>query len=110
VIREFVSRHAARAGLAEGIEDLVLSVHELAANTVRHGGGEGTLSIWRERDAVVCEVRDRGRIEEPLAGRIEPATDALGGRGLWLANQLCELVQIRSFPDGGAVRVHKRLR
>jgi anti-sigma regulatory factor (Ser/Thr protein kinase) len=110
VIREFVSRHAARAGLAEGIEDLVLSVHELAANTVRHGGGEGTLSIWRERDAVVCEVRDRGRIEEPLAGRIEPATDALGGRGLWLANQLCELVQIRSFPDGGAVRGHKRLR
>ena len=110
VIRAFVSLHAARAGLADGIDDFVLSVHELAANTVRHGGGEGTLSIWRERDAVVCEVRDRGRIEDPLAGRIAPATDAVGGRGLWLANQLCELVQIRSFPDGGAVRVHKHLR
>ena len=111
VIREFVARYAYRAELApDRIDDLVLTVHELAANTVRHGGGEGTLSIWREGDAVVCEVRDRGRIEDPLAGRVEPAAGAVGGRGLWMANQLCELVQIRSFPDGGAVRVHKRLR
>jgi anti-sigma regulatory factor (Ser/Thr protein kinase) len=77
---------------------------------VRHGGGEGTLSLWREGDSLVCEVRDRGRIEDPLAGRVEPPTGVVGGRGLWMANQLCELVQIRSFPDGGAVRVHKRLR
>jgi anti-sigma regulatory factor (Ser/Thr protein kinase) len=110
-IRAFVAAHAIRAALADNrVDDLVLTVHELATNTVRHGGGEGTLSLWREGESLVCEVRDRGRIEDPLAGRVEPATGAVGGRGLWMANQLCELVQIRSFPDGGAVRVHKRLR
>jgi anti-sigma regulatory factor (Ser/Thr protein kinase) len=109
VIRAFVSLHAARAGLAEGIDDFVLSVHELVANTVRHGGGEGTLSIWRERDAVVCEVRDRGRIEDPLAGRVAPATDAVAGRGLWLANQLADLIQVRSTPAGTTIRLHSWL-
>jgi hypothetical protein len=32
-----------------------------------------------------------------------------GGRGLWMVNQLCDLVQLRSFPDGAAVRVHMYL-
>ena len=64
---------------------------------MRHGGGEGTLSSGATPDAVICEVRDRGRIEDPLAGRVEPAAGAEGGRGLWMANQLCDLVQIRSF-------------
>lgn len=109
-IREFIALHAGRAGLAgEGLNDLVLTVHELATNTLRHGGGEGTACIWREPGTVVCEVHDRGRIDDPLAGRIVPSRDRLDGRGLWMANQLCELVQIRSFPDGGVVRVHKRL-
>ena len=31
-----------------------------------------------------------------------------GGYGLWLANQLCDLVQIRSLPAGTAVRLHMR--
>ena len=109
-LREFVARHAIRGGLARAhADDLILAVHELATNTLRHGGGEGTVSIWREPGAIVCEVRDSGRIEDPLAGRVAPGSDRLDGRGLWLANQLCDLVQIRSFADGGAVRVHKRL-
>jgi anti-sigma regulatory factor (Ser/Thr protein kinase) len=28
-----------------------------------------------------------------------------GGRGLWLANQLCDLVQIRSGENGTVVRL-----
>ncbi len=35
------------AALADNrVDDLVLTVHELATNSVRHGGGEGTLSLW----------------------------------------------------------------
>jgi anti-sigma regulatory factor (Ser/Thr protein kinase) len=109
-VREFVADHASRSGLdADAVADLVLTVHELATNTLAHGGGEGTVCIWDEPGAVVCEIRDRGRIVDPLAGRIQPSMDLPGGRGLWLANQLCELVQIRPFQDGGTVRVHKRL-
>ena len=68
------SRHARQAlADADAIADVVLVVHELAANSIRHGGGEGTLSIWRSDDGVVCEIRDSGRIEDPLAGRVRPA-------------------------------------
>jgi anti-sigma regulatory factor (Ser/Thr protein kinase) len=31
-----------------------------------------------------------------------------GGRGLWLVNQLCDLVQLRSSAAGGVVRLHMR--
>jgi anti-sigma regulatory factor (Ser/Thr protein kinase) len=109
-LRAVVSGYGAAAGLGEGdAADLVLAIHELASNSVLHGGGEGTLLLWRTPDAVICEVRDRGRIVDPLAGRVEPPGVLEGGRGLWMANQLCDLVQIRAFGDGGAVRVHKRL-
>jgi anti-sigma regulatory factor (Ser/Thr protein kinase) len=110
-IRAVVAGFAYAAGMAEGdVSDLVLTVNELAGNSIRHAGGDGTLRLWREDEAVIAEVSDRGRIEDPLAGRVEPPLLTLGGRGLWMANQLCELVQIRSFADGGAVRVHKRVR
>jgi hypothetical protein len=34
----------------------------------------------------------------------------MGGYGLWIANQMCELVQIRSGDGGTVVRLHKRVR
>jgi anti-sigma regulatory factor (Ser/Thr protein kinase) len=76
--------------------DLVAAASELAANSVAHGGGSGTLRIWRERPRLLVEFEDRGTIAEPLAGRFRPPPTQEGGRGLWLANQLCDLVQIRS--------------
>jgi hypothetical protein len=50
-------------------------------------------------------VRDRGTVVDPLAGRVRPPPGADRGRGLWLANQLSDLVQIRATPEGTAVRV-----
>ncbi|HEX3911111.1 MAG TPA: anti-sigma factor RsbA family regulatory protein [Solirubrobacteraceae bacterium] len=109
-IRSLVAKRATEAGLAESPrEDLVLAVNELVTNSVQHGGGGGTLRIWREPDAFVCEVRDRGFIEDPLVGRLPPPVDQHGGRGLWLVNHLCDLVQIRSSPDGTVIRVHMRI-
>ena len=46
-----------------------------------------------------------------LAGAIiEASHDEAGlmGRGLWLANQVCDLVQVRSFDGVSTVRIHKR--
>jgi anti-sigma regulatory factor (Ser/Thr protein kinase) len=109
-IRGLVAKRAAAAGLdPEPREDLVLAVNELVTNSVQYGGGGGTLAIWREADALVCEVRDRGFIEDPLVGRLPPPVEQHGGRGLWLVNHLCDLVQIRSAPGGTVVRVHMRL-
>src|SRR5512140_1793482 len=65
-LRAAVAAHGSRAGLPEGrTRDLVLAVHELAANAVRHGAGEGRLRLWAAQDAVRCEVTDEGAPGEP---------------------------------------------
>ena len=100
-------RHAYDAGLdPDRIADAVLAVSELAANSLEHGGGMGVLRAWEDGDAVLYEVSDGGHIRDALIGREEPALDDGGGRGLWLVNQLCDLVQIRSSAAGTTVRVH----
>lgn len=103
-VRELVSRSASRVGLGlSATTDLVLAVNELALNSVAHGGGNGVLRVWRDDGALVCEVRDRGRLTDPLAGRRLPPAASPDGRGLWLVNQLCDLVQIRSAAGAGTV-------
>ncbi len=110
-IRELVATRASEAGLsAEAAQDLVLAINELVTNSVQYGGGGGTLRIWDAPGAFVCEVRDRGFIRDPLVGRLAPPVEQHGGRGLWLVNQLCDLVQIRSAPSGTVVRVHAQTR
>jgi anti-sigma regulatory factor (Ser/Thr protein kinase) len=107
-LRAFVASHAERAGLGnEAATGVVLAVSEVASNSIRHGGGRGELRIWTEGRMLVCEVSDAGSITSPLVGRERPAPDAAGGAGLWLANQLCDLVQISSSARGTAVRVHQ---
>lgn len=108
--RELVAREAEEANLSSGrCTDLVIAVNELATNSIRHGGGGGKLCVWREYGALVVEVQDGGRIEQSLLGRIRPAPLAGRGRGLWMARQLCDLVQIRSGPEGTDVRLRMSL-
>lgn len=98
-VRAIVASQAAEAGLRPPRSgDLVLAVDEMASNSVCHGGGMGRLRIWREPDRLVCEVRDFGRVADPLVGRREPLPRQPGGRGLWIVNQVCDLVQLRSGP------------
>ncbi len=106
-VREDVISHALGAGVpTERSADLALAVHEVAVNSIQHGSGRGVLRIWREAGALVCEIRDSGRITDPLIGRSMPAWDDESGRGLWMANQLCDLVQVRSGADGTTIRIH----
>ena len=105
-LRRVVGERARGAGIdPDRSDDLVLAVHEIGANSVDHGGGGGLLRVWQEPDRLVCEVRDGGRIDDALVGRRTPTAEQGRGRGLWLANQLCDLVQIRSLADGTVVRV-----
>jgi anti-sigma regulatory factor (Ser/Thr protein kinase) len=94
---------------AEKAELLVFAVNELASNSVCYAGGRGSLRAWREDGTAICEVADRGHIEHPLTGRINPTPAQTSGRGLWLVHQLCDLAQIRSSAGGTAVRVHMSL-
>ena len=109
-----VRRRIEAAGEAAGLDqragtDLVLAAGELAANSIAHGGGSGTMRTWREDDRLIVDFEDAGWISEPLVGRLRPTVTQEGGRGLWLANQLCDLVQIRSSAAGTAVRLQVAL-
>jgi anti-sigma regulatory factor (Ser/Thr protein kinase) len=109
-VRRFAFDHAGLAGLdRDRAEDFEFSLNELASNSVRHGGGGGTARIWLEEGSLVCEVRDAGVFTDPLAGRARPGAMEYTGRGLWMVNQFCDLVQIRSGPDGSTVRARMKL-
>jgi anti-sigma regulatory factor (Ser/Thr protein kinase) len=90
---------------AERTADLVLAANEVVTNSLRHGGGTCQATLWQEDSAMVCDVRDDGHITDPVVGRLPPSPDAVSGRGLWLANHLCDVVQIRSSPSGTTVRL-----
>jgi anti-sigma regulatory factor (Ser/Thr protein kinase) len=110
-VRRFVAAQAQLAGLSPArVTDLVLVVGELAANTLTHTDGPGQLTMWAADGMVICQVSDSGQISDPLAGTVCPDPAAAGRRrGLWLVQQVSDLVQIRSGPAGTTIRVHMRL-
>lgn len=110
LVRRFITERARAAGFAESaVADLELAVNELVTNTLRHADGSGVVLTWTENGTFLCEVTDGGRIEDPLAGRERPSHLVSGGRGLWIVNHLCDLVQVRSSTAGTVVRLHMSL-
>ena len=105
-VRRTVRQFARSCGLTEEqVANLELATSELAANSVHHGGGTGSVGLWRDPDAVVIEISDRGHVTDPLAGRRRPEPGQAGGMGLYLVHQLCDLVQMRTGPAGTTVRL-----
>jgi len=106
-LRKQVAAAVAAAGFGpDRTDDFALAVNEAMTNSVRHAGGSGEIAFWIERGTFLCEVRDRGHIDDPLIGTIPPPPEQLDGRGLWIMNHLCDLVQIRPTADGQVVRLH----
>jgi len=111
------------AGFPEGqAEDVVLAVHELAANAVSHGGGAGRLRVWNLAGALYCQVDDG---DLPMSSRQErnhdgtavikpsgfsdrPSVNSLPcehGHGLWVVQQVADEMQSLSCPGGTSVLV-----
>jgi anti-sigma regulatory factor (Ser/Thr protein kinase) len=110
-LRSFLGAQARAAGLSpRDCDGLVLAANEVATNSVLHAGGGGILRLWHTDDAMTCEIHDTGHIEDPLVGRVRPELGQTRGHGLWMANQLCDLVQVRTFAGGNIVRLHMRRR
>lgn len=107
-LRSTVAAHASAGGVPdERIDDLVLVAHELAINSVRHGGGGGTLRLWRQHSLFYCRVADSGpgMTGPDSAGRHRPDPHTPGGRGLWLVRQLCRHVHVQTSSRGTTVTV-----
>lgn len=108
-VRRAVVRLARDAGLAsERVTDLQLAVNEVATNAVVHTSGPGTLRIWREPEELICEIRDRGRLADRLAGRAPVDRYDNSGRGLLIVHELCDLVEIHTGDSGTTIRLHMR--
>ena len=107
-LRHLVSARAMDLAVpADRVRDFTVAVSEVATNSIRHGGGRGVMHMWVGGGSLVCELSDAGYISDPLAGKIRPSAEQHGGRGLWFAHQLCDLVQIRSTPqDGTRIRLY----
>ena len=110
-VRSLVGAEARREGLdPDRIAGVVLAANEVATNSLKFGGELSVLRIWTDDGALVCEISDHGHIASPLVDRQRPASDVGASRGLWLANHVCDLVQIHSQPGATTVRLHMWLK
>ncbi|MGR6318496.1 sensor histidine kinase [Micromonospora soli] len=109
-LRTAVAAVAQAAGLGgERVEDLRISVTELASNALTHGTGPATARCWAAAGEVVCEVSGPGELDDPLAGRIPPAVASVRGRGLLLVHRLSDLVDVRVADGVTTVRARLEL-
>jgi anti-sigma regulatory factor (Ser/Thr protein kinase) len=106
-VRAFAAAATRQAGLLPGrARDFVIAVSELAANTLAHTKGPGTLTVWSTRHELIGQVRDTGHITSPLPCQVRPGT---AGHGLWVVRQVCDRVQIRTGPNGTVIEICMRL-
>jgi hypothetical protein len=85
-------------------DDMALAIAAVA-ESMRRPAVPSRLRVWREPGSAVAEVRRLAPIHDPLAGREWPQPSGVPSRGLWLANVLSDLVQVRSGPRGAVVRL-----
>lgn len=118
MLRAEVRARAVGAGFPEGRpEDVVLAVHEVAANAVRYGGGAGRLRVWNLAGTLQCQV-DGG----DWPGAAEPGPDRAGsrsasgwmlmdslpcmsGHGLRVVQRVADQVRSLSGPGGTSVMI-----
>ena len=98
LLRERVLAFTAAVGMPEDLSvDVLLAVHELAANVVGHGAGAGRLLMRGAAGMVRCWVSDDGPGTGPWPLR--------KGHGLWLVREVADEVTASSGPRGSQVTV-----
>ncbi|WP_033289847.1 anti-sigma factor RsbA family regulatory protein [Amycolatopsis jejuensis] len=103
-LRRLAAALARQHGLDEDrAEDVVMTVSELASNSVEHGGGAAVILFGFADGQLICQVRDRGRLADPMAGRLPAPLGQERGRGLLLVNQVADLVRVHRGPAGSTV-------
>jgi hypothetical protein len=106
-LRRFIVGSADAHGVAGDRADmLVLAVSEVGAYLKSRWTASATVRTWEQPGAVVCDFRQPGAsISDPFLG-LRPAELVPGhGDGLWLANQICDWMDIRSDPEGCSIQL-----
>jgi len=118
LVRQTVLAYAVAAGLSQRhASDVMLAVHELAANAVRHGGGAGRLRMSVVPGALCYQVEDDGAASPDGQTRSGQAANPDGisertgswpyrpGHGLWLVRAVTDQISAISGPGGSRVTV-----
>jgi hypothetical protein len=104
-LRAALAGPALAAGVgAQRAGDLAIAIAAVA-DAMAGPGEPCPVRVWQEPDRVLAELRDLTAVGDPLAGREWPAPATGPQRGLWLANLLCDLVQLRPSGAGAVVRL-----
>lgn len=109
--RVFAGAYAQWFGLSpDQTADLQLIASELTTASLTHVGGSCRLALWRQDGHVVCEARDDGCLDDPLAGRRPYGSDSERGRGLYVVNAVADLVRTHTTADETTIQAFLRLR
>jgi MEDS: MEthanogen/methylotroph, DcmR Sensory domain len=106
-LRRFIVGSAGGHGVAGDRADMmVLAVSEVGAFLKSRGPAGAVVRTWEQPGAVVCDFRQPGAsIDDPFLG-LRPAELVPGdGDGLWLANQICDWMDIRSGAEGCTIQL-----
>ena len=94
-VRQLIGEVAVHAGLApDRATDAVLAVNEVASNSIEHGPGSGRLRLWTDGGQLLAEITDDGRLADPFPGLVRPPVSNSRGRGLWMASELCDVMEV----------------
>jgi hypothetical protein len=106
-LRRFTASCADALGVTGArAEMLILAVSEIGAYLKNQGPGTAAVRAWEQPGAVVCDFRQPGTsISDPFLGLRPASLEPGAGDGLWLANQVCDWMDIRSGADGCAIQL-----
>ncbi len=102
-LRAAVQAHATQLGMPGArTDDLVIAVHELAANAVRHGAGSGRVRLWVRDGELGCQVEDGGVAQQSSSAdqNVAEGWPFSSGHGLWLVRLVADELSVFSGPDG----------
>jgi hypothetical protein len=106
-LRRFIADRAAAHGVTGDRADmLVVAVSEVGAYLKSRWPASAAVRSWEQPGAVVCDFRQPGAsISDPFIG-LRPAELVPGdGDGLWLANQICDWMEIQCGGDGCTIQL-----
>jgi hypothetical protein len=106
-LRRFIASRVDAYGVAgDRAEMLILAVSEVGAYLKNQGPGTAAVRAWEQPGAVVCDFRQPGTsITDPFLGLRPASLEPGAGDGLWLANQICDWMEIRSGAEGCAIQL-----
>lgn len=105
-VRRSVTEAARAIGLDRSATDrFVVAVNEIVINAVRHGGGIADVTVAGDDHRLLVTIVDYGPgldLDRPIT---LPPAEQPHGRGLWMARQLCDDLEIDSSAAGTRVRL-----